>query len=116
MDIKIAKYDEKRLNAEIMAVKSRRTEHKKALDDAKKELSKYDDTAKTEKGQGETAHKALLGVNVDFSPECAIQAESTVVLLDVASPKLHGEAHAQPGVPKHVVSGNQIQDHHQGGF
>ena len=52
MDSKIAKKTEKALNSEIMAVKSRRTENKKALDDAKKELSKYDDTAKTEKGQG----------------------------------------------------------------
>ena len=52
MDAKIAKKTETDLNAEIMAVKSRRTENKKALDDAKKELSKYDDTTKTEKGQG----------------------------------------------------------------
>ena len=52
MDAKIAKKTEKELNSEIMAVKSRRTENKKALDDAKKELSKYDDTAKTENGQG----------------------------------------------------------------
>ena len=53
MDAKISKYTEKLLNSEIMAVKTRRQEHKKALDEAKKELSKYDDTSKAEKGQGE---------------------------------------------------------------
>ena len=52
MDTKISKYTEKLLNSEIMAVKNRRQEHKKALDEAKKELSKYDDTSKAEKGQG----------------------------------------------------------------
>ena len=52
MDAKISKYTEKLLNSEIMAVKTRRQEHKKALDEAKKELSKYDDTSKAEKGQG----------------------------------------------------------------
>lgn len=69
MDAKIAKKSEKELNAEIMAVKSRRTENKKALDDAKKELSKYDDTTKTEKGQGNNSqrdpHRALFGLKVD---------------------------------------------------
>ena len=52
MDKKISQYTEKRLNGEIMALKTRRQEQKKALEEAKKELSKYEDTSKAEKGQG----------------------------------------------------------------
>ena len=52
MDLKISKYDEKRLLAEIMEIKNRRQEQFKALETAKKELAKYDDTTKAEKGQG----------------------------------------------------------------